>query len=104
MLAAAPLARRSDAVARLLKIHLRQYPEHVVAQAVREARRVLTVQPGSAHRAIVAGEQHARARMAGHALSGREGGATIASRGSLTLPADASVKFICSRAKMKSPG
>ncbi len=102
MFAAPPLARRSDAVARLLKIHLRHYPEHVVAQAAREARRVLTVQPGSAHRAIVAGEQYARARMVGHPWSGRGGGASAGSRGSLTLHAGESVRFIRSCAKMTS--
>jgi hypothetical protein len=51
-----------------LKIHLRDYPEHVIAQAVRAACRVLTAEPGSAHRAILAGERYAQARMAGHGL------------------------------------
>jgi hypothetical protein len=58
------LSRRHAAIARLLKIHLQSYPEHVIAQAIREAWKVLTLEPHSAHRAISAGERHAQARMA----------------------------------------
>jgi len=57
------LARRRAAVARLLKLHLRHYPEHVVAQAIAKASIVLTVERGSAHRAILRGELHAQGRM-----------------------------------------
>jgi hypothetical protein len=65
MLATTSLEHRRDAVARLLKIQLRNYPEHVIAQAVRVAHDTLTADPGSAFRAIVAAEKHAQARMAG---------------------------------------
>ena len=55
------LVRRRAAVAWLLKIHLQDYPEHVVAQAIAEARKVLTTERSSAHRAILVGERHAQA-------------------------------------------
>jgi hypothetical protein len=74
MPAATPIVRRRKAVTRLLKIHLRDYPEHVVAQAVRAACGVLTAQPGSAHRAILAGERYAKERMDRHALLTAEAG------------------------------
>lgn len=72
LLTTAAHMRRRAAIGRLLKIHLRGYPDHVVAQAIREAGRVLTAEPGSAHRAILAGERHAQARMAGRRDSGTE--------------------------------
>ncbi len=59
-----PMQRR-EAVARILQIHLGNYPEHVIAQAIREAWRVLTDEPRSARRAILAGKRLAQARMAG---------------------------------------
>lgn len=58
------LTRRRDAIAGLLKLELWNYPEHVVAQAVREAGRVLKRDPFSAYRAIRAGEELAARRMA----------------------------------------
>ena len=64
MLVNASNNRRRKAIERLLKIQLRDYPEHVVAQAVRVADKALIADPTSAFRAIQAGEQHAQARMA----------------------------------------
>jgi hypothetical protein len=58
------LVRRCAAVAQLLKIHLQDYPEHVVAQAIAEARKVLITERRSAHRAILVGERHAQTRVA----------------------------------------
>lgn len=66
------IQRRREAVTRLLKILLQDYPEHVVAQAVREASMMLSADPGSAHRAIRAAEQLAQARMAGTRQAGPE--------------------------------
>jgi hypothetical protein len=66
------IQRRRDAVARLLKILLQDYPEHVIAQAIRQAAEVLSADPGSAHRAIQAAEQLAQARMAGTPKAGPE--------------------------------
>lgn len=70
MLANASNNRRRKAIGRLLKIQLRDYPEHVVAQAIRVADKALTADPASAFRAIQAGEQHAQARMASVPSSG----------------------------------
>jgi len=42
------LDRRGDAITRLLKIQLRNYPEHVVAQAIRKAHQMLTSDPNPA--------------------------------------------------------
>jgi hypothetical protein len=56
--------RRRDAIAALLKVYLRCYPEHVVAQAIRSAREVLTDHPLSFNQAIGIGKQYARGRMA----------------------------------------
>lgn len=56
--------RRRDAIAALLKVYLRCYPEHVVAQAIRAAREVLTDHPLSFYQAVGIGKQHARGRMA----------------------------------------
>lgn len=64
------IKRRLDAISRLLKIHLKDYPEHVIAQAVREATKVLTADPRSAYRAITAAERLAQARMADTRHSG----------------------------------
>jgi hypothetical protein len=61
----ASLRHRRKAVARLLKIHLRTYPEHVIAQAIRVATNALTADRRSAFRAILAAERHAQARMGG---------------------------------------
>lgn len=70
MLASASNNRRRKAIERLLRIQLRDYPEHVVAQAIRVADTALTADPGSAFRAIQAGEQHALSRMASVPPSG----------------------------------
>lgn len=70
MLADASRNRRRKAIERLLKIQLQNYPEHVVAQAIRVADKALTADPASAFRAILAGEQHAQARMASVPPSG----------------------------------
>lgn len=71
MLTTTHFTRRRDAITRLLKIHLRNYPEHVVAQAIREAGKVLSADPTSACRAIRAGELYAWTRMEARPIAGQ---------------------------------
>ncbi len=63
--------RRLDAVTRVLKIQLRQYPEHVVYQALREARRVLSADPQALGRAMREAQLHAWIRFATASNRGR---------------------------------